>query len=194
LVSIVDKYKENGYRDARIISDSIIYNNDKTISLNIKVEEGEKYTFGKIDFVGNTVYPDKYLAGILGINEGDTYNGVELRERIANTENPDANDLTNAYQNYGYMFSTINPVEVSAEGNVIDMEIRISEGKPAYFDNVTVTGNDVTNDHVIYREIRTRPGELYRKADIIRTIRELGQLGFFDAQQLVPDIKNPNPV
>ncbi|OZV67248.1 BamA/OMP85 family outer membrane protein [Winogradskyella aurantia] len=194
LVSVVDKYKENGYRDARIISDSIIYNNDKTISLNIQIEEGEKYTFGKIDFVGNTVYPDKYLAGILGIKEGDTYNGVELRERIANTENPDANDLTNAYQNYGYMFSTINPVEVSAEGNVIDMEIRISEGKPAYFDNVTVTGNDVTNDHVIYREIRTRPGELYRKADIIRTIRELGQLGFFDAQQLVPDIKNPNPV
>ncbi len=94
------------------------------------------------------------------------------------TKNPDANDLTNAYQNYGYMFSTINPVEVSADGNVIDMEIRISEGKPAYFNKVTVVGNDVTNDHVIYRELRTRPGELYRKSEIIRTIRELGQLGF----------------
>ena len=92
------------------------------------------------------------------------------------------------------MFSTINPVEVSAEGNVIDMEIRISEGKPAYFNNVTVVGNDVSHDHVIYREIRTRPGELYSKSDIIRTIRELGQLGFFDAQQIVPDIQNPNPV
>ena len=92
------------------------------------------------------------------------------------------------------MFSTINPVEVSAEGNVIDMEIRISEGKPAYFNNVTIVGNDVTNDHVIYREIRTRPGELYSKAKIIRTIRELGQLGFFDAQQIAPNIKNPNPV
>ncbi|MBO3117143.1 BamA/TamA family outer membrane protein [Winogradskyella sp. DF17] len=194
LVSLIDKYKENGYRDARVISDSIIYHNDKTISLNLKLEEGEQYTFGKISFVGNTVYSDKVLGALLGINEGDTYNGVELRERIANSENPDANDLTNAYQNYGYMFSTINPVEVSAEGNVIDMEIRISEGKPAYFNNVTVSGNDVTNDHVIYREIRTRPGELYRKADIIRTIRELGQLGFFDAQQLTPDIKNPNPV
>ena len=144
LVSIIDKYKENGYRDARVISDSIIYNDDKTISLNIKVEEGDKYTFGKIDFVGNTVYSDQQLAGVLGIKEGDTYNGVELRERIADPSNPDAQDLTNAYQNFGYMFSTINPVEVSTEGNVIDMEIRISEGKPAYFNNVTVVGNDVT--------------------------------------------------
>ena len=194
LVSLVDYYKENGYRDARIISDSIIYNDEKTISLDIKVEEGEKYTFGKISYVGNTVYTDQYLSSILKIKDGDTYNGVELRERIANSKNPDADDLTNAYQNYGYMFSTINPVEVSADGNVIDMEIRISEGKPAYFNNVTVRGNDVTNDHVIYREIRTRPGELYRKTNIIRTIRELGQLGFFDAQQIVPDIKNPNPV
>lgn len=194
LVSVVDKYKEKGYRDARIISDSIIYNDDKSISLNIKVEEGEKYTFGKIDFVGNTVYSDQQLSQLLGIKEGDTYNGVELRERIDDPNDPDALSLSNAYQNNGYMFSTINPVEVSAEGNVIDMEIRISEGKPAYFNNVTVTGNDVTNDHVIYRELRTRPGELYSKSEIIRTLRELGQLGFFDAQQLVPNIKNPNPV
>ncbi|MFK7834347.1 MAG: outer membrane protein assembly factor BamA [Winogradskyella sp.] len=194
LVSVVDYYKENGYRDARIISDSISYLDKKTISLDIKVEEGEKYTFGKITFVGNTVYSDRQLASLLQIKEGDTYNGVELRERIADDTNPDALDLTNAYQNFGYMFSTINPVEVSAEGNVIDMEIRISEGKPAYFNNVTVVGNDVTNDHVIYREIRTRPGELYRKTDIIRTIRELGQLGFFDAQQIAPNVKNPNPV
>ncbi len=194
LVSVIDYYKEKGYRDARIISDSIIYNNEKTISLNIKVEEGEKYSFGKITFVGNTIYTDRQLSSVLKIKEGDTYNGVELRERIADETNPDANDLTNLYQNFGYMFSTINPVEVSAEGNVIDMEIRISEGKPAYFNNVTIVGNDVTNDHVIYREIRTRPGELYSKAKIIRTIRELGQLGFFDAQQIAPNIKNPNPV
>ena len=194
LVSVIDKYKEKGYRDARIISDSIIYIDDKKISLNIKVEEGEKYTYGDISFVGNTVYSDRQLASVLGIEEGDTYNGVELRERIADETNPDAQDLTNLYQNTGYMFSTINPVEVSAEGNVIDMEIRISEGKPAYFNNVTVVGNDVTNDHVIYREIRTRPGELYSKAKIIRTIRELGQLGYFDAQQIAPNIKNPNPV
>ena len=194
LISLVDYYKENGYRDARVISDSITYLDKRNINLDIKVEEGEKYTFGKITFVGNTVYTDQQLSNLLQIKEGDTYNGVELRERIADETNPDANDITNAYQNFGYMFSTINPVEVSAEGNVIDMEIRISEGKPAYFNNVTVVGNDVTNDHVVYREIRTRPGMLYRKADIIRTIRELGQLGYFDAQQITPNVKNPNPV
>ena len=193
LVSVVDKYKENGYRDARIISDSIINNKNNTISLNIKLEEGEQYKFGKITFVGNSVYTDPQLHSVLRIKEGSTYNGIELKKRIADDSNPDANDLTNLYQNNGYLFSLINPVEVSADGNVIDMEIRISEGKPAYFNNVTVTGNDKTNDQVIYRELRTKPGKLYSKSDIIRTIRELGQLGFFDAQQLTPDIKNPNP-
>ena len=193
LVSVVDKYKENGYRDARILSDSIIVNNDKSISVVVNLEEGEQYKFGKITFVGNSVYTDQQLASVLKIKEGSTYNGVELRKRIMDDSKPDAADLTNLYQNNGYLFSTINPVEVSADGNVIDMEIRISEGKPAYFNNVSVTGNDKTNDHVIYRELRTKPGQLYSKSNVIRTIRELGQLGFFDAQQLTPNIKNPNP-
>lgn len=193
LVSVVDKYKENGYRDARIISDSITKHGNNTISLDIKLEEGEQYKFGKISFVGNSVYTDQQLHSILRIREGATYNGIELKKRIADDSKPDANDLTNLYQNNGYLFSTINPVEVSADGNVIDMEIRISEGKPAYFNNVSVSGNDKTNDQVIYRELRTKPGKLYSKSDVIRTIRELGQLGFFDAQQLSPDIQNPNP-
>ncbi|MGJ8591075.1 MAG: BamA/OMP85 family outer membrane protein [Aquaticitalea sp.] len=193
LASVIDKFKENGYRDARIISDSIIKNNDRTISININVEEGEKYTFGEITFVGNSVYTDRQLHSLLRINEGDTYNGVELKKRIADDSRPDAQDITNLYQNSGYLFSTINPVEVSADGNVIDMEIRISEGKPAYFNNVTVVGNVKTNDHVVYREIRTRPGQLYSKENVVRTIRELGQLGFFDAQKISPNFKNVNP-
>jgi outer membrane protein insertion porin family len=193
LVSLIDKYKENGYRDARIISDSIIINDDNTISLSVNLEEGEKYTYGKINFLGNTIYTDQQLRQILGINEGDTYNGVELDKRIADDTKPDANDLTNRYQDFGYLFSTITPIEVSADGNIIDMEIRIVEGKPAYFNNVTVTGNDKTNDHVIYRELRVRPGQLYSKANVVRTVRELGQLGFFDAQQIAPNFKNVNP-
>lgn len=192
LISVIDKYKENGYRDARIISDSIAYKDDKTITLYINVEEGDQYKFGKISFVGNAVFSDQQLQSILKINEGDTYNGVELKKRIADDSKPDAIDITNLYQDNGYLFSTINPVETSAEGNIIDMEIRISEGKPAYFNNVSVTGNDKTNDHVIYREMRTKPGTLYRKSDVIRTIRELGQLGFFDAQMLTPNMKNFN--
>ncbi len=193
LSSVIEKYKENGYRDARILSDSLIINNDKTISLKIDVNEGELYTFGDITFIGNTVYTNEYLSRILRIKKGDTYNGVLLQERIADNSKPDAFDITNEYQNHGYLFSTINPVEVSADNNVIDMEIRIIEGKPAYFNSVTVVGNDKTNDHVIYREIRTRPGQLYRKANVVRTVRELGQLGFFDAQEISPNFNNPNP-
>ncbi len=193
LSSLIDKYAENGYRDARILSDSISVNNDKTISIHLKLEEGDLYKFGNIDFIGNTVYTDQQLHRYLRIKKGDTYNGILLQKRIADNSKPDADDISNLYQNHGYLFSTISPVEVSADNNVIDMEIRISEGKPAYFNNVSVSGNDKTNDHVIYREMRTRPGQLYSKANVVRTIRELGQLGFFDAQELVPDIKNPNP-
>ena len=193
LVSIVDYYKERGYRDARITAESYTKNDDNTITLNINVEEGEEYSFGKINFLGNTIYSDAQLFSVLKIGEGDTYNGVELEKRIADSDDPDANDLTNLYQNSGYLFSSITPVEVSADGNVIDLEIRVTEGKPAYFNNITVSGNDRTNDHVVYRELRTRPGQLYNKSNVVRTIRELGQLGFFDAQQLSPNFENVNP-
>jgi outer membrane protein insertion porin family len=193
LKSLVDKYKENGFRDARVISDSVVVLDQKNIALYIDIEEGELYHFGKIDFIGNTVYSDETLRRILRINPGETYNGVLLEKRIADKENPEAMDIANIYQNNGYLFSTINTVEVSAEGNVIDLEIRISEGKPVYFNNVTVVGNDVTNDHVIYRELHTRPGQLYNKSNVIRTIRELSALGFFDPAQLTTDFPNPNP-
>ncbi|WP_339631581.1 BamA/OMP85 family outer membrane protein, partial [Bizionia echini] len=193
LESVIDKLKENGYRDARIISDSIYRIDKKNVAINIKVEEGEQYRFGDITFIGNTVYSDQQLKGILRINKGDIYNGVLLEKRIADETKPDALDITNQYQNNGYLFSTINPVEVNTEGNVIDMEIRISEGKPVYFNSISVVGNDVTNDRVIYRELHTRPGQLYSKANVVRTIRELSQLGYFDAEQIATNFNNPNP-
>jgi outer membrane protein insertion porin family len=193
LQSLVDKYKEKGYRDARVVSDTLFVDSNNTVSLNIDVEEGEKYYYGSINFLGNTIYSDDQLNQVLKIKKGDTYNGVELEKRIADNSDPDAFDLTNLYQNNGYLFSTITPVEVSTDGNIIDMEIRVTEGKPAYFKNINVSGNDKTNDAVIYRELRTRPGQLYSKSNIVRTIRELGQLGYFDAQQISPDLKNVNP-
>lgn len=193
LSALIDKYAESGYRDARILSDTFVKVNDNNIDLRIKVEEGNKYYFGDIDFVGNTVYTDRQLTRLLGIKKGATYNGVLLRKRIADDTKPDAEDLTNLYQNNGYLFSSINPVEVSAENDTINFEIRIIEGKETFLDHVTVVGNDRTNDHVIFRELRTRPGQKYSKADIVRSIRELGQLGFFDAEQITPDIQNPNP-
>ncbi|MAP99704.1 MAG: outer membrane protein assembly factor BamA [Flavobacteriaceae bacterium] len=193
LVSIVDKYKENGFRDARIISDTIYSELDKKIDVEISLIEGSKYTFGDINYLGNSVYTDQQLNQILKIKKGDTYNGIELEKRIADRSNPDANDLSNLYQNNGYLFSSITPVEVNADGNIIDLEIRINEGKPAYFNKISVIGNNKTNDHVIYREIRTRPGQLYSKANVFRSLRELGQLGFFDPQLISPDFKNINP-
>ena len=133
------------------------------------------------------------MSRVLGLKEGDTYNGVLLRKRIADQTKPDGEDLTNLYQNNGYLFSSINPVEVSAINDTIDFEIRINEGKPAYFNRISVVGNDRTNDHVIYREIRTRPGEIYSKDKVVRSVRELGQLGFFDPETISPDFKDVDP-
>ncbi|WP_304156626.1 outer membrane protein assembly factor BamA [Mesonia mobilis] len=190
---IINKYKEKGYRDARITSDSIIKKGDKDIAINLQLEEGDRYYFGNIEFLGNSVYSDQQLKQVLGISKGDVYNGVLLKKKIADNEKPDANDLTNLYQNNGYLFSQINPVETRVYNDTIDFEIRIVEGKEAYFNDIVVNGNDKTNDHVIYRNLRTRPGQKYSKEDVVRTVRELGQLGFFDAEQLSPEFKNVNP-
>lgn len=194
LNSVVDKYKENGYRDARVLKDTVIYNpKNNTVSIAIDVEEGRKYYFGDIKYLGNTVYTNQQLNRILGIKKGEVYNGVMLQKRIADPTKPDGEDLTNLYQNNGYLFSNINAVEVRTENDTIDFEIRIVEGPIAYFNNVTVVGNDKTNDHVIYRELRTRPGMKWNKEEVINTIREIGALGFFDAEAIRPDVKNPDP-
>ncbi|MBN9286233.1 MULTISPECIES: POTRA domain-containing protein [unclassified Flavobacterium] len=194
LASVVEKYKEKGYRDARITSDTVTYNKEKnTVAIKFNVEEGKKYYFGDIRFLGNTVYTDRDLNRVLGINKGDIYNGKELQERIANKKSPDAEDLTNLYQNNGYLFSNINPVEVRTANDTIDFEIRIVEGPIAYFNNVTIKGNDKTNDYVIYRELRTRPGQKWNKQDVIRTIRDLGALQFFDPEAIHPEVKNADP-
>jgi len=192
-LNLISFFKEKGYRDARILSDSLIVNNDNTLSLQFDLEEGQRYYFGDIKFIGNGAYSDRQLDIVLGIKKGDPYNGVLLKKRIADDTKPDGNDITNLYQNNGYLFSNINAVEVSAEKDTIDFEIRITEGKIATFNKISVVGNEKTNDHVIFRELRTKPGELYSKDKVVRTVRELGQLGFFDAEQISPDFKNVDP-
>jgi len=189
---LISFYKEKGYRDARIEFDTIIINDEKTIDIALSVDEGSKYYFGDINYIGNSSYTDFQLDQILGIKSGDSYNGVLLKERIQD-DNPDANDLSNLYQNNGYLFSSVNAVEVSAANDTIDFQIRINEGKLASFNKITVVGNTKTNDNVIYRELRIKPGELYSKDKVVRTIREVGQLGFFDAEQISPDFKNVDP-
>lgn len=192
LVSLVNKYKEKGYRDARITSDSVYLSKNK-LAVNIKVEEGRKYYFGNIKFLGNSVYSDQLLNRVLGINKGDVYNGVLLEKRIADKSKPDSEDITNLYQNNGYLFSSINPVEVKTVNDSIDFEIRVTEGPVAFFNKISVVGNDKTHDRVIYRELRTKPGEKYSKEELVRTVREIGQLGFFDAEAIDPKFKNVDP-
>ena len=193
LTSMVDFYKENGYRDARIVNDTLIKDKDGNVSLKIALEEGKRYYFGDIRFLGNSVYNDRTLNQVLGIKKGDVYNGVLLKKRIQDQSKPDADDITNLYQNSGYLFSQIHPVETSVVNDTINFEIRVVEGKPAYFNNISVKGNEKTNDYVIYRELRTRPGYLYSKDAVVRTVRELGQMQLFDAQNINPEFKNADP-
>ena len=191
--NLISFFKEKGYRDARIISDTIITNNDNTLTINFKIEEGKRYYFGDIKFIGNSAYNNFQLQQVLGIKKGDPYNGVLLKKQIADDTKPDGNDITNLYQNNGFLFSSINAVEVSAINDTINYEIRINEGKVAQFNKISVVGNTKTNDRVIFRELRTKPGELYSKDKVVRTVRELGQLGFFDAEQISPNFKNVDP-
>ena len=194
LTTLITKYKEKGHRDARIVSESVVYNKEKNkIDIDINLEEGRKYYFGDIRFLGNTVYSDQILNSLLGIKKGEIYNGVLLQKRIADNSAPDSEDIANLYQNNGYLWSSINPVEVKTANDTIDFEIRVTEGPVAYFNNITVKGNDKTNDKVIYRELRTRPGEKWNKELVIRSVRELGQLGFFDAEAIRPEPVNMDP-
>ncbi|GAA0871436.1 outer membrane protein assembly factor BamA [Gangjinia marincola] len=188
--AIITKYKEVGYRDARIVSDSLVIKDENSIALKIDLEEGDRYYFGDIDFIGNSVYSDQQLKSILSIKKGDIYNGTLLQKRIADPTKPDGLDITNLYNNNGYLTARVNPVETKIYNDTIDFEIRIVEGKEFYFDHVEVLGNDRTNDHVIYRNLRTKPGQKYSKDLIIRSVRELGQTGFFDPELLAPDLKN----
>ncbi|TYQ00280.1 Beta-barrel assembly machine subunit BamA [Tenacibaculum adriaticum] len=188
LEGILERYSELGYRDARILSDKLVWNNDNTINLEIKLEEGKQYRFNEILFVGNKKYNDDFLNRFLRIDKGDIYNGKVLKERISGDGTPDSQDIQTLYHNNGYLFSSVNAVETKVENDSITVEVRIREDEQATIKKVTVTGNDKTNDHVIFRELRVKPGDLFSRENIIRSIREIGQLGFFDTN-VTPDVK-----
>ncbi|WP_299160328.1 outer membrane protein assembly factor BamA [uncultured Tenacibaculum sp.] len=190
LESILEKYSENGYRDARILSDKLTWNDDNTINLEIELDEGRQYRFDDIKFIGNKKYSDEFLHNILRIDKGDVYNGKVLKERISGDGTPSSTDIQTLYHNNGYLFSQVNAIETKVNNDSITVEVRIREDEPATIKKVTVSGNDKTNDHVIYRELRVKPGDLFSRQNIIRSIREIGQLGFFDAN-VTPDVK-PN--
>ncbi len=191
LEKVVEAFQEKGFRDALVVKDSLSWNEDNTINLDIFMNQGDRYKFGDITFLGNSVFTDEQLMSLLRIEKGVTYNGKALNERVYGDGSPESQDLTNTYLDNGYLFSRVTAVETSAENNTIDLEIRIIEDEPATIRKVTLKGNDVTNDHVLFREIRTKPGDLFSKSDIVRSIRELGQLGFIDPENIVPDVQ-PN--
>jgi outer membrane protein insertion porin family len=187
---VIDFYNSKGYRDAEITMDTVYSHNKKTINLEIAIEEGPKYYFRNILWAGNYIHTDKTLNAILGIKKGDVYNREMIDRKL--TFNPKGTDISGLYMDDGYLFFRINPVEVGVVGDSIDVEMRIYEGDQATINEVTITGNDRTSDHVIRRELSTVPGQKFRRADIIRTQQKLGQLGYFNPQSIGQNLQ-PNP-
>lgn len=188
---ILAAFNEKGYRDARIVSDSVTHLNERLVEIDITVDEGRPYYFRNIKWIGNTIHSTAKLNKILDINKGDVYNKKLLDERVFMNQN--GRDVSSLYLDDGYLFFNVNPVEVNIQNDSIDIEMRIYEGKQARINEVTIVGNTKTNDHVIRREIRTRPGQLFSRSDIIRTQRELAQLGYFNPESLGVNPK-PDPV
>ncbi len=192
LVSIINKYKSLGYRDARIVADTMTWNKqDNTLDINITLEEGNKYHYRSIKWIGNSKFSTDQLNNILGIKPGDVYNGELLAQRMSGAK--DGRDIQSVYMDNGYLFAQIMPVEVSAERDSIDLEIRIMEYDKAYINKISVKGNTRSFDNIIYRELATKPGDLFSKTAIMQTQQRIGALGFFDAENIgVDPIPDPS--
>lgn len=184
---IIQKYNELGYRDARIVSDSVTRYSDNRVDVHIKVDEGQKYYISDISWVGNTVYPTEVLSELLGIYPGDVYNQKLLSKRTQ--EDDDA--IANLYMDNGYLFFQLIPIEENIHGDSIALQMRIMEGPQARINNVIINGNDRLYEKVIRRELRVRPGELFNKSDLIRSAREIAQSGHFNPETISP-VPQPN--
>lgn len=187
---LINYYHSLGYRDFEIVKDSAYNVSEKLINLDVVLDEGQQYFFRNISWTGNHVHSSAELDRILDIRKGDIYNQELLNTRL--NFNPSGPDVSSLYLDDGYLFFSVNPVEVRVDGDSIDLEIRVFEGQQATINKVTVSGNSKTNDHVILREIRTLPGEKFSRADLIRTQREIAQLGYFDPEH-IGIIPVPNP-
>lgn len=185
-------YNSLGFRDANIVKDTQYYNSKGNMNIDIKVDEGHKYYFGNITWRGNTKYPDSLLTVIMAIKKGDTYNLDLLNKKLGKSISPEGGDISGLYMDDGYLFFRVDPVETAVYNDTIDFEIRITEGPQATFKNIRITGNDRTKDYVIRRELRTLPGEKFSRSDVIRSQREIANLGYFDQEKINPNIV-PNP-
>lgn len=186
-IALIEKYNEYGYRDAVIVEDTVYRFDDNTVNVYLKVDEGRQYFIRDISWVGNTLYSSEELNMRLQIEKGDVYNQKRLNERLHQSPNEDA--VTDLYMDRGYLFFQAIPVEVSVAEDSIDLEIRLSEGQPASIKRININGNDRLYEHVIRRELYTKPGELFNKAALMRSAREIAQTGHFD-----PETMGINPI
>jgi len=192
--SMVSFYNTLGFRDAAVVSDTIYPVRNGNLNVDIRVKEGHKYYFGDVTWKGNTKYSSEFLTKVLGIKKGDVYNQSLLENRIGRQLSPDGGgeDVSSLYMDDGYLFFNIEPIEASIVGDTINYEMRISEGSQATIRDITIMGNDRTNEHVIRRELRTLPGNKFSRSDLIRSQREIANLGFFD-QEKINIVPKPHP-
>ncbi len=183
--NLIAKYNEHGYRDAVLLADSVVNFNEKKVDIFLKVDEGEKYYLKDIRFVGNTKYSTDYLMAVLGMKPGEVYNQKKLNDRLSMDEDA----VSNIYFNNGYLFFNADPVEVEVENDSIALEIRIQEGPQATINRVIINGNDRLYEDIVRRELRTKPGKLFSREDLMRSVREIAQMGHFD-----PENMNPRPI
>ena len=183
--TVLDAFNEAGYRDARLIRDSVYYVDEKHLNIDMEFDQGKRYYFRNITWTGNAVYPSEALNEVLKIKKGDIYDMVTLEKRLKGGGKESDYDITKLYRDNGYLFITVTPVEVNIQNDSVDVEIRISEGKPAVLNEIVINGNDLTNERVIRRQVMTRPGYLYRQTDFERSIREIASMGQFDAEAIM---------
>lgn len=180
--SMISVFNEAGYRDAKIIKDSMYYIADNRVAIDFAVEEGKKYYFRNINWTGNSVYSAEQLNSVLMINKGDVYDVVTMEKRLFGDPKQQHLDVRKMYTDNGYLFFNLMPVELNIEGDSVDVEMRVFEGKPATFNNIIINGNNITNEKIARRALFTRPGYLFSQSDFERSLREISSMGHFDPE------------
>ena len=183
--ALISVFNEAGYRDARIVKDTMYFIEPGRMQIDFEIDEGKKYFFRDITWTGNSVYTSDALNQILMINKGDVYDVVTMEKRIFGGGKQSEYDVSKAYRDNGYLFFNIQPVELNIEGDSVDVEMRIVEGKPATLNNIVINGNDLTNERVIRRQLFTRPGYLFSQSEFERSIREIASMGQFDPEAIM---------
>ena len=182
--SLIEAFNEAGYRDARLLSDTVYFVEPGKLEIDFKIDQGKKYYFRNITWTGNSVYPTEALNEILQIKKGDVYDVVTMQKRLFGGGKQNEYDVSKLYRDNGYLFFNLQPVELNVVGDSVDVEMRVVEGKQATLNNIIINGNDLTNERVVRRQVFTRPGYLFSQSDFERSIREIASMGQFDPEAI----------